>query len=105
MIGLTWDVFRVSRHTGSEPINAVPARDFASIPQVACVLIQQDGNTLTVWLGLDDASEEVRHRIYDKELAIIDAFPTTDFDFNLIPTLGRPVESLISEPVTVAFSR
>jgi hypothetical protein len=104
-MGVTYDVFRVGRHTWSEPINAALAKDFASIPQVVCVLVQQDGNTVTVWLGLDDTSQEVRHRVYDKELAVIDAFPASEFDFNLIPTLGRPVESLISEPVTVAFSR
>jgi len=60
---------------------------------------------LRVWLGLDDASDDVRYRIFDKELAAIDAFPSVEFDFNLIPLMGRPFQDVITEPVTVAFRR
>ena len=86
-------------------IDAALAQDFSGLPQVACVLTQQEGRILKVWLGLDDPSDDVRHRVFDKELAAIDAFPSVEFDFNLIPLMGRPFQDVISEPVSVAFNR
>ena len=86
-------------------LDATVAQDFASIPQVSCVLTQRRDGTLKVWIGLEDPSNEVRDLVFEKELAAIDAFPSTDFDFSLIPLMGRRYEDVISEPVTVAYSR
>ena len=86
-------------------LDATVAQDFASIPQVSCVLTQQRDGTLKVWIGLEDASNEVRDLVFDKELAAIDAFPSIDFDFSLVTLLGRRYEDVISDPVTVAYRR
>ncbi len=82
------------------------AKDFAGVPQVAEVFIQRDGDTVRVWISLDDVSDdEVRFRIYDKELSAMEAFPAIQFDFNLIPTMGRPIREFISEPGNLVFAR
>jgi hypothetical protein len=38
----------------------------------------------------------VRKGVYEKELEIIDCFPEVDFDFNIIPSLGRNATEIAS---------
>ena len=65
------------------------AKDFAAIPQVKYVLLEKVSNSLLVWIAVDNPTPAVRRRIYDKELGLISEFRDVDFDFNLIPALGR----------------
>lgn len=89
----------------SVPLEHALGEDFGTLPQVSCVLVQREADVLRVWIGLSDPSEMVRNRIYEKELAAIDAFPTVEFDFQLLPLLNRPYKDVVSGPTDVVFSR
>lgn len=71
-------------------LEAAIATDLASVPEVRHVLSERADGNLLVWIAIDSAeSGEVRSRVYDKELGLMDGFPEVDFDFNLIPAMGR----------------
>lgn len=72
------------------------AQDLASIAHVQHVLIDQADKTLSVWVIVDQHESDTRDRIYDKELAFMDAFPEFEFDFNLVPALDRPLNQIVS---------
>jgi hypothetical protein len=79
-------------------------KDFGGIPQVRHVLTEWVNGPLLVWIALDNPESSVRKRVYQKELELMDAFPGVDFDFNLIPALGREAEEL-APGAHVVFSR
>lgn len=65
------------------------ARDLSPLREVRHVLIERaDGNFL-VWIALDNPVREVRERVFQKELGLIENFPEVEFDFNLVPAMGR----------------
>lgn len=70
------------------------AKDLATVPQVRYVLTEWTNGPLLVWIAVDDPEPGVRRRIYQKELEIISGFPEIDFDFNLIPVMGRKPDEL-----------
>jgi hypothetical protein len=81
------------------------ARDFACIPEIRHVMTDQVNGLLRVWISIDDpAPEEVRMQVHQKELDLIDDFPAVDFDFNLIPAMGREPEE-IATGEHVVYSR
>ena len=59
---------------------------------------------MLVWIAIDNPEPSVRQRIYRKELELMDGFPEVDFDFNLIPALGRDADEL-APGAHVVFSR
>ena len=77
-----------------EDLETALGNNFGSVPQVLHVLTERVDGPLVVWIALDDANSDVRNRIYQKELDLMDRFPEIEFDFNLIPALGRRVEEL-----------
>jgi hypothetical protein len=79
-------------------------QDLSAIPQVRHVLTDYANGILSVWIAVDDPRPEVRYRVYDKELELLSAFPEVEFDFNLIPSLGRSAAEIASR-AKVAFSR
>jgi hypothetical protein len=79
-----------------DSMNDALAKDFASIQQVKYVFSEEVPDALLVWIAIDNAESVVRHRIYEKELALISEFPHISFDFNLVNTLGRSSAELIS---------
>jgi hypothetical protein len=70
------------------------AEDLAAVPQVHHVVMEQVNDALLVWLAVDDPKREVRDRIFQKELDLIDAFPEIKFDFNLVPAMGREISEI-----------
>ena len=88
----------------SNSIEAVLANDFASVPQVRCVLIEKADGPLLVLIAVDDPKPGVRRQIYQKELDLIAAFPELAFDFNLIPAMNR-VPGEISTGAGVVYLR
>ncbi len=77
--------------------------DFAAVDAVQHVLTEHAEGNLLVWVVASQPSAEVRERIFEKQFAIIDAFPDTSFDFNLVSSQGRPGE--ISSSAKVVFAR
>jgi hypothetical protein len=73
----------------SNNIEALLANDFASVPQVRHVLIEKADGPLLILIAVDNPEPGVRRQIYQKELALIAAFPEIEFDFNLIPAMNR----------------
>ena len=80
------------------------AEDFSSVRQVRNVLIESVHDSVLVWIVVDNPERAVRNRIFQKELDLMDAFPEINFDFNVIPALGRNVEE-IATGVRVAYTR
>jgi len=80
------------------------AKTFAGQPQVRHVLTEQVHGALFVWIALDDASPSARRPVYQKQLKVISDFPEVDFDFNLVPSMGRSAKE-ISTTATIAYSR
>ncbi len=80
------------------------AQDLASIPQVHHVLADWAESSLLIWVTVDNPEPDVRRRIYEKELDLITNFPEVNFDFNLIPTMGRQVAEIITD-ARVVYSR
>lgn len=87
-----------------QTIEVALAKDFSCIPQVRHVLTEWAGGHLLVWIAADDPQAQVRERIYQKELELISGFPAVDFDFNLIPSMGRPPAE-IAINANVTYSR
>jgi len=79
-----------------DTLETVLAKDFGSVDAVRYVFTEWAEGPLLVWIALDDAAPEVRQRIYAKELSLIEGFPEVEFDFNLIPSMGRPPEQICS---------
>ena len=89
----------------AETMESALAKDFASIPAVRCIFSHNLGNSLLVWIGVDDVNSRVRRWIYDKELALISEFPMFEFDFNIIPTMNRDSKSIVSGEANLIYSR
>lgn len=88
----------------SNSVEAVLASGFAGVPQVRHVLIEKADGPLLVWIAVDNPEPAVRRRIYQQELDLIEAFPETDFDFNLIPAMNRPASEIVTG-ARVVYSR
>lgn len=80
------------------------AEDFATVPQVRNVLVDRVDEAMLVWIVADNPERPVRDRIFQKQLGLMDAFPEIDFDFNLIPSMGRPIEEIVTA-VRPVYSR
>ena len=88
----------------ADTLEVALSKDFASVPQVRHILTEQGNGPLLVWISVDNPEPSVRERIYQKELELITGFPEVDFDFNLVPSLGRePFE--IASNAAVTYTR
>ena len=105
------EVVRITDAQGSIPLTATAdtlenalAKDLGSVPQVRHVLTERGNSSLLVWIAVDDPQPHVRRRIYQQELALIEGFPEVDFDFYLIPAMGRGAEEIATE-ARLVYSR
>jgi hypothetical protein len=88
----------------ADPVEIALGKDFATIPQVRYVLTERVDGPLLVWIALDSTETSVRRNVYRKELELMDAFPETEFDFNLVAAMGRDAKELATG-AHVVFSR
>ena len=88
----------------ADTLETALSRDLAGVPQVRHVLTEWADGSLLVWIAVDNPEPGVRRRIYQKELELIDGFPEIEFDFNLIPAMGRGAEDLATG-ARVVYSR
>jgi hypothetical protein len=66
------------------------------VPEVECVFVEKDDDcSFTVYTVVNERDLEVRSRIYDRELAILDANPGIGIAFNILSRRGRVLESVI----------
>jgi hypothetical protein len=80
------------------------ARDLAFVKEVRHVCVERADNNLLVWIALDNPIRGVRERVFRKELELIEGFPEIDFDFNVIPALGRDPRHFASS-AKIIYSR
>lgn len=96
------EVVRIS--TVADALENALATDLASVPQVRHVLTERDNGSLLVWIAVDDPQPDVRRKVYQQQLALIESFPEVDLDFYLIPTMGRGAEE-IAAGARLVYSR
>jgi hypothetical protein len=62
------------------------AKDFYTIPSVKNVFIEEENGEAVVRISVPhDVPRDIRYEIYDKQSAIVEAFPEMLFDFSLVP--------------------
>jgi len=70
--------------------------ELTMVPEVECVFVEKDDDcSFTVYTVVNERDLEVRSRIYDRELAILDANPGIGIAFNILSRRGRVLESVI----------
>jgi hypothetical protein len=89
----------------SDDIEKVVAKDLSRISDVSHVFTHVVDTSVLVWILIDNPNTEVRHRIFDSELSLISEFPNTQFDFNLIPRMGREADEMIRGEAHLAYAR
>jgi hypothetical protein len=57
--------------------------DFATIPEIRNVKIEQERGEILVWIGVNEPPQALRYKIYDKQASLIESFPDMTFDFRL----------------------
>ncbi len=77
-------------------VEAVLAHDLSLVAEVRHVLTEQADGSLLVWIALDNPACEVREQVFQKELGLIDSFPEVEFDFNIVPAMGRDPDHIAS---------
>jgi len=88
----------------ADSLEAALCKDFASIPSVRHVLTEHAHHNLLVWIALDNPERDIRDKVYQKQLSLLDGFPEVNFDFNLIPANGRDPKE-IATGAEVVYSR
>ena len=82
------------------------AFEFSQTPEIKYVYTAfRENRVFYAWVIVDDFEESVRSRIYDREEAIIDAFPEIEFDFYIVPRMGRDVRDLIDDSVHLTYDK
>ena len=80
------------------------AIDLSLVSEVQHVLVERADGNLLVWVVLDNPSREVREKVFLKEMGLIEGFPEIDFDFNVVPAMGRHSHE-IAAGAKVVYSR
>ncbi|MGO9230156.1 MAG: hypothetical protein ACLQKA_13245 [Bryobacteraceae bacterium] len=88
----------------ADTLETALSRDLANVPEVRHVLTEWADRSLLIWIAIDNPEPNVRRRIYQKEMGIMTGFPEIEFDFNLIPSMGRRPEDLATG-ARVVYSR
>ncbi|MGH9510716.1 MAG: hypothetical protein ACRD2U_01125 [Terriglobales bacterium] len=71
--------------------------ELTMIPEVEYVFVEKDVDDSYIVSTIVNARDlEVRSRVYERELAIFDAHPGIEFEFNIISRRNRPLEQIIT---------
>jgi hypothetical protein len=70
--------------------------DFAKVPQVKQVFVQQERHSLSVLIILDEYDRKAEKKILQIEADFIDAYPWLDIDFDLVYLNGRALADVVS---------
>jgi hypothetical protein len=72
-------------------LNEFNALEISRVPEVEAVFTAFRNEVFYVWVIVSRFADDVRAKIYDRQRAIIDEFPTFEFDFYIIAGLaGTP---------------
>ncbi len=89
----------------SGKLNESIAFEFSTIPEVSFVFTRLRTRVFYVWIITESFESEVRHGIYERQKAIIDAFDGFEFDFYVISREGQDPQELVSGDIDLAFER
>jgi hypothetical protein len=67
-----------------------------SVSKVECVFVKQTGSLVSILFVLSDKERELRNRLFNLETEIIDAFPETSFEFEIVFLHGRKLRDVAS---------
>jgi hypothetical protein len=76
-------------YQATHAVDAALRTEFAAVPEVCQVAIERILDSCLVWIALDNPEREVREKVFDQELRLIEAFPEVNFDFQLVPAVNR----------------
>jgi len=80
--------------------------EFSVVPEVEYVYtVLRDNRVFYVWIVISAWEKKVRERVYAREQAIMDEFPSFSFDFYVVDQCGEDVADLISQSLEVAYRR
>jgi hypothetical protein len=69
-----------------------------SVPEVKALYSQLEGRILRVWTVVAERDDAIYRKIYAREKEIIKAFDGMEFEFNVIPAMGRSLEDVVPDP-------
>lgn len=69
------------------------------------VWLDEDENLFRVTTIVDANDVDLRDRIYDRELAVIEALPQYNFDFHVLPRVGHALNELVDYADKPAYSK
>ncbi len=101
---MTTDQMKAVSAERPDTLEAVLAKDLGSVDAVRYVFMERADGPLLIWIAMDDTAPETRRRVYAKELSLIEGFPGIEFNFNLVPSMGRSPEQICSS-ARVVYSR
>ena len=78
---------------------------FSGISSVDSIFVNQHQDTFLVTIVLPEKDYEIEDSIYDLELRLMDKFPDSLFDFNVITLSGRKLTDIVTPSGQVVFYR
>lgn len=60
------------------------AKKIAMIKEVIALTYEREKEVVRIWTFIEKRDKQVRRNIYNRELELMDAFPTFTFDFNVV---------------------
>src|SRR5690242_2870937 len=83
---------------------SVVAHELLQIPEIESVLVSAQDECVSAWSVVNNATEEVRDRIYDQELLIMKSL-NIGVEFQILDRHERPLEDLVSEASLTIFRK
>ena len=78
------------------PSMLVFRRILEGVPTVEKLLARAQDGGLTVWIIVNNSTEDIRYQIYDKEWELMQRFPGLGANFTLIDREDQPLEQLVT---------
>lgn len=78
---------------------------FSEISSVDSIFVNQHQDTFLVTIVLPEKDYETEDRVYGVELELMDKFPNSLFDFNVIALSGRKLTDVVTPSGQLVFYR
>ncbi len=85
--------------TISDSLERTIVRYLADIPEVTDVYFAQQGDVIDIWTIISSNSKEIRHKVYAKELEIINEIPGFVLNFRVSGQMGS------STPISAGYRK
>ena len=67
------------------------------VPEVLALYSQLEGRILRVWTVVAERDDAIYRKIYAREKEIIKEFDGMEFEFNVIPAMGRDLQDVVPD--------